>query len=898
MARTFRPNFCHRLLPAAVGIAVLVGSHGAQAGLDLDPKQEHTVRIELVGQMRMLNVLEVEVKRGDENLARQGEAVMAPGPAESGASRLIDGDADGAGDASAHTYWQVAPWLEIRLPKTDRLDEVVVWNRAPIGEDIAARLLPFEVSVRDARGKVVATQLVREGLMQSRREFKNEDTRHRSFVVRFDGAEEEPATAAKPEAAPQVLLDFEKDDDRQAFTGGPTSGTSLETTRDWAAGGRQSLRVSFNAAHGWAQFALERTGGAAEFFAALEGSTREALAFTVHNPQDREVWLNLTRAEAVSALALGPRETRRVEIPLDRLRELHAGGLAELSGFKFLAVPGQEDFAVHFDDFALVDSGKTAENARREALARAAAQARTTGGDLFALGVQSAMRHVFPEPERTAPDFVRGKTVRLARQESESFQLVVVPLRGALRNVTWSATAPAGPGGLRLPVSVRVVGYVRARPVQSLPDSPGGWYPDLLVDASSVATLPAETQLALWVKVRAPANAPAGAYRGGSVTVRAAGAKPQTVTLDAEVWPFTLPMRPTLATACGLQDNYNGHGLAKIYPEANIPEVRRRYEDLLLGEYRLDVSNIYRTGAPWHWDADRLRELKAMGARGFCLGYFPEKPSHSTEPDLEKRIEDLRNYMAVVEEAGVRDMCYFYGYDESPPDKVPDLIAVAGRLKQEFPGIPFLTTATSFQGGTGALEPGAEVVDWWCPFSSAFAFKPDVISAVAARAKALWYYVCNVSTPPQPNLDLEYPPAVARLMLGAIPRKYGLMGFLYYALNSWGNNALPAGTERLPFVDWHANGISWPEHYNGQGVLLAAGADGPIPTIRLEMMRDGLDDHDYYALLAATDPAAAEVPAAVVWTMALYTTDPTTIEAERERLARAISGATTRAKSP
>jgi hypothetical protein len=127
--------------------------------------------------------------------------------------------------------------------------------------------------------------------------------------------------------------------------------------------------------------------------------------------------------------------------------------------------------------------------------------------------------------------------------------------------------------------------------------------------------------------------------------------------------------------------------------------------------------------------------------------------------------------------------------------------------------------------------------------------------------------------------------------MGSLAAKYQVTGFLYYALNYWGNNGLPADLAKLPYVEWNPNGISWPDRYNGQGILVAAGENGPIPTIRMEMIRDGLEDFDLYAMLRAdgADGAKlAEVPAVMATNTRIHTTDPVLIEAERVRLANEI----------
>ena len=105
--------------------------------------------------------------------------------------------------------------------------------------------------------------------------------------------------------------------------------------------------------------------------------------------------------------------------------------------------------------------------------------------------------------------------------------------------------------------------------------------------------------------------------------MRAAGAKPQTIAVRMTVWSFTLPTLPGLKQGYNLCDNANGHGFPKIYRLARVAEMQRKFEDMLLGEFRIDVYNIYRTTPPKHWNAERLRKLVDLGLTGICLGYFP-----------------------------------------------------------------------------------------------------------------------------------------------------------------------------------------------------------------------------------------------------------------------------------
>ncbi len=80
--------------------------------------------------------------------------------------------------------------------------------------------------------------------------------------------------------------------------------------------------------------------------------------------------------------------------------------------------------------------------------------------------------------------------------------------------------------------------------------------------------------------------------------------------------------------------------------------------------------------------------------------------------------------------------------------------------------------------------------------------------------------------------------------MGAMTSKMRPDGFLYYSLTIWNENQpIQSG----PFTTW--NPVSWTT-YHGDGSLLCSGPGGkPVPTIRLENFRDGLEDYAYTCIL-------------------------------------------------
>jgi hypothetical protein len=695
------------------------------------------------------------------------------------------------------------------------------------------------------------------------------------------------------------IFRFEEPADLDAWTFNHPKNLTKELSDAESGEGGKSMKVTYDPGYNWPSAMLVRpkdgavaAPGLVEFFEKFDSEEYDTLAMKIRNPSDLDIFMNINRMPfRVPANSVFP-----FEIPIEQLADDNGGERTGVKTIQMTGFPEQGKFTVYFDDVSLVKKADNRAWAAAQVLEKARKRAKQTGGNRFVLGVESAMLHVFPEFSRYTPPFKDKVALTMARNESESFQAVVVPLAGALEDVTWTVPKLVNAEGRALPASVRVVGYVWADPVIYKVPSVGGWYPDLLVDAAKVAHLPAETNLSLWVKVEAPADAAPGEYRG-TLTVNVGGAKPQEIAIRAEVQPFTLPTTPTLRQAYSLNDRPDMHFFHKIYPADRVPEMREKFEDMLLGEYRMDINNIYRHTPPMHWDAARLRELRDMGLTGIALGQFAQHPEHfpPMNPDIEVRIAEIKEYLKVVDEAGVRDLCYFYGFDEASEKYLPLLYETTARLKQEFPDIPFLTAANAYQQIVGALAPEAVTVDWWTPISNAFFFGEPTgrgnIEKARELGRGIWWYICNMSPAPEPNFDIDLLPLESRILLGSLSAKYDVMGFLYYALNYYGNNALPADTTRLPFVEWNPNGISVPDRYNGQGILIVPGPEGPIPTIRMEMIRDGLEDFDYYSILRQSGPegtAIAQVPAEVARNGWFHTVNPAVLEAERQRLAQAI----------
>jgi hypothetical protein len=119
-------------------------------------------------------------------------------------------------------------------------------------------------------------------------------------------------------------------------------------------------------------------------------------------------------------------------------------------------------------------------------------------------------------------------------------------------------------------------------------------------------------------------------------------------------------------------------------------------------------------------------------------------------------------------------------------------------------------------------------------------------------------------------------------------------GILYWGLNIWArknNDYLIDPQTDGPRLRWSITTGGTYDYLHGDGELLYAGKDGPIGCIRLDNIRDGIEDYEYLWLLAeklgsVEASRAACVP--VCTDLRIFTHDPTVVLAQRQAIAERI----------
>lgn len=524
----------------------------------------------------------------------------------------------------------------------------------------------------------------------------------------------------------------------------------------------------------------------------------------------------------------------------------------------------------------------------------------------YALAVQWPTVKVFRETRLLDAPFADTATVCLAGNEHEGVQIVVVPLQTDLRDVTWQVRGPEVPG---LSISVAPVGYVRERrPAYAGVRKDTRWWPDPLLDyLDDLEDVPLGEVRPLWVDVHARADTPPGRYQA-ELSVRSGGVGERRLRLRIEVFDFVLPVEQHLKTIWGMSEQLFSRFYGDRYDEA----FAWRFFDLFL-DHRMAVANLYRshpTGdpavdSPYHLaNVEALRRLRERGSGWWNVGYvmaaqhaLSRAPWQGLtwEEYLESYVEMLRPEVERVRAAEwPADRVGLYFLDET--SDLEALGRAAEVMKAAYPEIPLMTTG--YDRSYGLEDTAASrYLDIWVPLTPRYHEDRAKIEQGRALGKQAWWYICvGPREPTSLNWFLEFPAIRARLLMGAAARKYAVDGFLYYRVAGWSSNDRPITGG--PITDW--NPVYAGTLPDGDGQIICAGPDGPLSTVRLENIRDGMEDYEYWWLLdervaAGAVPASARaaqaVPDDLLASIHRYSEDPQVLDRVRLSVARALEGA-------
>ena len=452
-------------------------------------------------------------------------------------------------------------------------------------------------------------------------------------------------------------------------------------------------------------------------------------------------------------------------------------------------------------------------------------------------------------PPAKAP---RGVTISAARNEYESAQVVISA--GATPVTTAAVTvgslvgpnkAVLGPGNISLyRVAYHYLPYYQR------------WAPDALPPLGTFS-IAANTNQPVWITVHIPKGTAAGDYHG-TIRVTASGYPDTQVPITVTVWGFTLPDTPTSHTGFGWFGSPNGS------PET--VRTNEAYWEALL-EHRISPYGIPTCRL---CDAEAGKYLGDPRVTGFMLPYF------DTAAWMKTIVDEMRA-------GGWLSKGYFYPLDEpTTRDQYDTLIQRANVVHSVDPS---LKVVTPLRLGPDFAPPEAVYtlldgyVDIWVPMLQMY----DEAQARAKQAQGddVWWYVCCLPQEPYPNLFLHEDAIDPRLLLW-MQKYYGVQGLLYWSVNAWD-----------PYLNVWDRTV--PRCTDGDGYLFYPGTKlgitAPIGSIRLECLRDGLEDFDYLTLLEQKIGSAQMKAyiARLVRSRTDYEKDPAKLLAVRREIATILS---------
>ena len=478
----------------------------------------------------------------------------------------------------------------------------------------------------------------------------------------------------------------------------------------------------------------------------------------------------------------------------------------------------------------------------------------------FAPGSVKILRDAKPDPAAKQWDLAA------ARNETEACQLVLMadgPVSGATMTVS-TFHRRAGRGVLK--ADLYKVAYV-PNIVGTTP------YPDPLPPLTPLDLEPNRAQ-PVWISVHVPKDAKPGIYWAWATV--GAGRARQRYPLAIRVWDFALPDTPSSATAFGIDTGSiaRQHGV-----DPNSPDLKRLhalYYEMLL-DHRV---------SPYSIPVDPMSDEAAKYLRDPRMtAYMLPYPGDD---------EELKRLVAHLVKAGVYGKSYFYPIDE-PIDRgaYDRLDQIADRLRKLAPGyrwvVPFFRRP-DYDGKLTAFDMMTGKVNVWCPNLNYFDSEPKTRPYLAERralGETVWWYVCCGPGAPYNNFFVQMT-AMAHRMIFWQQKRENVQGLLYWSTTWWN----PASTQD-PWKDM-ATVKDINPGIRGDGSLLypgkQAGVDGPVSSIRLEMIRDGLEDFDYLTL--ADTRLGVQVTQQFIARLARsltdYEQDPTALEKVRRELGSAL----------
>jgi hypothetical protein len=413
------------------------------------------------------------------------------------------------------------------------------------------------------------------------------------------------------------------------------------------------------------------------------------------------------------------------------------------------------------------------------------------------------------------------------------------------------------------------------------------------------------------VDVSIPHNAAAGEYNGTFTitlddfprqwgpTIDTVAAKVVSIPINVTVWDFTLPDGPT-------HRNHFG-GVRNVASIFGVETESEQFKEIELRYCRMMADNRINPPLPQSLlpEINDDGSLKITPQRHESLKKFiadlhvtdfeiPRAPFRDmTTTNRDKAVRYYRDYYRYVKDTGWDQRAYVYMLDEpNLKENYENVLALGAIVHEAAPALRCLVVEQPYKQDPSwpDIDPA---VDIWCPL---FAFiDRKSIDEKLGHGDEVWSYTALSQRAPgyHPHYDevkdhdSPYWHIDAPLTSYRTPTwmnwQYKINGLLYWSMvtkvqDPW---HLPA------FAD---SGTM----FNGGGYLLypgvPSGIDGPVASMRLKVIRDSMEDYEYFVLLEklAGRESVTKIVSDVAPEWWATADNPKVILAARERMAEEI----------
>ncbi|MDD4774737.1 MAG: DUF4091 domain-containing protein, partial [Eubacteriales bacterium] len=379
-----------------------------------------------------------------------------------------------------------------------------------------------------------------------------------------------------------------------------------------------------------------------------------------------------------------------------------------------------------------------------------------------------------------------------------------------------------------------------------LQTQPGTYYPDPLAPVTDNFTLKSGENLTLLLKFTTTEETAAGDY-SVSIKIRQnendSAIKEIALNITVHVWDFILPDASSCATAVGLYPQFINkmHG---ITVEDKQSEMYKSYYDFLLKHRVCAYSlpyDILDSRADAYLDNPRVTNF-----------VIPYSDNDDTIAEYYKKLSSKSEWF---------DKAVFYPLDEpTSKERLDELKSICDRLDRLYPGYQLVTpffTNIRYDNTADQIDFMTGFTNIWCPktymYITSNVYSPEQIQKYApfgkrmekrkAAGDRIWWYVCWEPGDPYCNLFVDMEGIMHRLLFWQ-QKLYDVDGFLYWGANYWRDTDDP-WTDMRTVKNLSMNVF-------GDGSLLyngnKAGIDGPAGSLRLEAVRDGIEDFEMFSL--------------------------------------------------